>query len=244
MTIPILMYHNIAEAKRGYRLSSQYTSPQQFKRQMQTLSLLGYKGLSVGHLAPYLQSRRRAKVFGITFDDGYLDNYEAALPVLSSLNFSATCYMVAGQIGGSNVWTLGQRIRQAPLMGVDHLRRWVQAGMEIGSHTVSHPHLCTLSRGEAFKEICTSKTILEKIIDRPVSTFCYPYGEFNQSVMELVRDCGFTSATTTLRKRATREDPLLRLPRVHMTRRTSLGLLLLKCLGSYEDKHFNLGRML
>ena len=77
--IPILVYHQIAEApKKGAPFRGLYVSPTAFARQMALLKLLGYQGLSMTDLQPYLRGEKSGKVVGITFDDGYLNNLTLA----------------------------------------------------------------------------------------------------------------------------------------------------------------------
>ena len=93
--IPILVYHQISAAPpRGAPFRGLYVAPQSFARQMALLKLMGYRGLSMGALLPYLQGEKNGKVVGITFDDGYQNNLSHALPVLVRHGFSSTCYVV------------------------------------------------------------------------------------------------------------------------------------------------------
>ena len=241
-TIPILMYHNIDVPPKNERLSSLYTHPSQFARQMKVLSLMGYQGLSMRQLYPYLMGENEGgkigKVVGITFDDGYLDNYEHALSVLQKYHFSATCFVVAERIGKTNIWSHGKNIREAPLMNRDHINAWIKAGMDIGSHTSTHVHLTQIADELAKEEIFGSKKRLEDTFSIAITDFCYPYGEFNQKTYSLVKEAKYQTACSTQRKRSRRDDDVLILPRVHMARRTTLLLFLAKLLTSYEDKRF------
>ena len=93
--VPILMYHNIAPAPRDIRVyRSLYVSPRVFARQMWLLRQLGYVGLSMTAAEPYLRGEREGRVAVITLDDGYVDNLQAAMPVLQRYGFSATCYEI------------------------------------------------------------------------------------------------------------------------------------------------------
>jgi len=98
--IPILTYHQIAQAPaRGAPMRSLYVSPSAFSLQMRTLSLLGFQGLSMTSLMPYLRGEITGKVVGITFDDGYVNNLENAAEILKKFNFSSTCYVVSELLG-------------------------------------------------------------------------------------------------------------------------------------------------
>src|SRR5690606_27135184 len=103
--IPILMYHQVGlPAPRGTPFRSLTVHPDSFRRQMVWMHRLGYRGLSMRELVPYLAGQKQGKVFGITFDDGFRNVYEHALPVLNKLGFTSTNYFVVHQAGGTNVW--------------------------------------------------------------------------------------------------------------------------------------------
>ena len=239
-TIPILMYHQIdAEPPKGSPMRGLVVSPKTFSKQMTALKLLGYQGKSMGDLLPYLNGEKRGKVFGITFDDGYENNLRCALPVLKRHGFSSTCYVVANQVGKTNSWDLERGVVQVPLMNALQLQAWVDAGQEIGSHTLNHANLDTLTETEQAIEIGQSKTQLEALVQQKsgVQHFCYPYGGLNKTAVQSVKSAGYLTATTTVRGRAVQgqSDDLL-LPRVLVSRTTTWMQLLLKCLSRYEDK--------
>ncbi|MEY2622719.1 MAG: hypothetical protein RIT26_2539, partial [Pseudomonadota bacterium] len=108
LPIPILMYHQIDQPPpRGTPLRGLVVSPRSFSWQMAMLRALGYQGLSMRDLEPYLEGRKQGRVVGITFDDGYQNNFDHALPILRRHGHTATCYAVSGLIGQSNVWDAG-----------------------------------------------------------------------------------------------------------------------------------------
>lgn len=235
--IPILTYHQISEAPaKGAPYRSLYVAPAAFARQMRLLSLLGYRGLSMGELLPYLQGEKHGKVVGITFDDGYANNLVHAMPVLRRLGFSSTCYAVSNLLGQTNVWDQNVGIAQTALMTAEELRAWVAAGQEIGAHTRSHARLLQCDASSSQEEIRGSKTDLEAVLGRAVSHFCYPYGDYAPLQVQQVMDAGFATATTTARGRATATSPRFELPRVPVLRSTTLPVFLLKLLTRYEDR--------
>ncbi|MEY4910673.1 MAG: hypothetical protein RL761_336, partial [Pseudomonadota bacterium] len=150
--ISILVYHQIAEApKKGAPFRGLYVSPAAFARQMALLKLLGYQGLSMTDLQPYLRGDKQGKVVGITFDDGYLNNLTNALPALQKQGFTSTCYVVDGLLGQTNVWDKSIGIAQTPLMSVEQLLQWQASGQEVGAHTQEHVDLMTVSEITAWK---------------------------------------------------------------------------------------------
>lgn len=235
--VPILMYHQIgAPWPRGTPYRGLTVSPQDFRRQMIWLRRLGYRGLSMDRLMPYLRGEKQGKVVGITFDDGYANALAHALPVLEECGFQATNYFVVRQLGGSNVWDLAEGVPASPLMDVQGVREWLAAGHEVGSHTLNHPVLPRVSPELAANEIQDSRDALEQICGAPVRAFCYPYGKFTPAIAERVRSAGYESATTTARGLVRPDDDPFALPRVGVMRSTHLLRFLQKCLTQLEDR--------
>ena len=235
--IPILAYHQIEHApERGAAFRSLYVSPTAFARQMALLSGLGYLGLSMSALMPYLRGERSAKVVGITFDDGYLNNLTNAMPVLNRHGFSSTCYVVSQQLGMTNAWDSGTGIAQTALMDAAQLRQWLDGGQEVGAHTRHHLHLSQLDATTAFDEIAQCRAELEDLTGAAVRHFCYPYGDFTPDHAAMVRTAGFDSASTTQRSRCHCGADLMQLPRVPVLRATTMPLFWLKVATGYEER--------
>jgi peptidoglycan/xylan/chitin deacetylase (PgdA/CDA1 family) len=235
--IPILVYHQIDVAPpKGAAFRSLYVASEVFARQMRLLKLLGYQGLSISALLPYLRGEKRGKVCGITFDDGYLNNLQHALPVLYAHGFSSTCYVVSQRLGQTNDWDEEVGIAPAPLMNVGHLNQWIAGGQEIGAHTRQHAHLPAMTGAESFEELATCKAELEALVHVPVQHFCYPYGEFEPSHVDMAKRAGYLTATTTARARCHAGDDFWHLPRVPVLRSTTLPVFWLKLATAYEDR--------
>jgi len=233
---PILMYHNIGEPPEGARLRSLYVRTGAFARQMWLLKLLGYKGLSMSEAMPYLRGEKVGRVVAITFDDGYLDTLEHALPVLNSMGFSATCYVVSGHMGEYNEWDAAELMVHKKLMSAEQVKAWQAAGMEVGAHSRNHPRLTKCSDEELQNELAGSKADLEALTGKPVSQFCYPYGDLDARVAEAARKAGYDAATTTQRGRASPGDDPMLLRRILVSGSSMLHLFLIKLLTRYEDK--------
>jgi peptidoglycan/xylan/chitin deacetylase (PgdA/CDA1 family) len=235
--IPILTYHQIAPSPaRGAGFRSLYVAPSAFARQMALLHFLGYQGLSMSALMPYLRGEMVGKVVGISLDDGYLNNLTYAMPVLQRYGFSSTCYVVSQYIGKTNEWDRHSGIAPAPLMNARELREWVQGGQEVGAHTRHHVHLTKTELAHSRDEMALCKEELEAAIEVPVQHFCYPYGELNSEHAALARSIGFVSATTTVRSRCQCGEDLMQLPRVPVLRASTLALFWLKVSTAYEDR--------
>lgn len=234
--IPILTYHQVdAPPAQGVPYRGLVVSPGAFARQMALVRALGYRGLSMTALEPYLRSEKAGKVIGITLDDGYVNNLQHALPVLQRQGFSATCYVVSGQIGGLNVWDHDKGIPASRLMNDAQLKAWIAGGQDIGAHTRNHVDLAAVDPPTAREEIAGCKRDLEQRLGAEVRHFCYPYGAHRPEHAEMARSAGYATATTTTRSRAGAADSLFALPRVPVLRSTSLPVLWLKVATSYED---------
>ena len=236
-SIPILTYHQVeTPPAKGVPYRSLVVAPAAFARQLGLLKALGYRGLSMTALLPYLRGERKGRVVGITLDDGYVNNLEHALPALQRHGFSATCYIVSGQMGGTNVWDHAKGVAARPLMDAAQLKRWIAGGQEVGAHTRTHADLTQLDDAAAFHEITGCKRDLEHRLEVEVKHFCYPYGAHQDKHAAMARAVGYSTATTTQRSRARGGDDLFELPRVPVHRSTSLPLLWLKVATGYEDR--------
>lgn len=235
--IPILVYHQIDEAPvKGRPFRSLYVAPRAFARQMAWLKALGYTGLSMSALMPYLRGEKTGKVVGITFDDGYLNNLTNALPTLARHGFSSTCYVVSGLLGQTNSWDEKIGIAQTPLMDEAQLRQWAAGGQELASHTHRHINLQDSTDNDSVADIREGKTALEAITGQAADHFCYPYGYFAARHVGMAVDAGFVTATTTQRSRCQTGTDLMQLPRVPVVRSTSLPVFWLKIATAYEDR--------
>jgi peptidoglycan/xylan/chitin deacetylase (PgdA/CDA1 family) len=214
--------------------------PWRFALQLRLLKLLGWQGLSLRDLEPYLRGERVGKVFGITLDDGYLNNFQHALPILREVGFTATAYIVSSHVGGSNAWDHGKGVPAVDLMGASHMLAWLDAGMEIGAHTRRHVNLCECDDATARDEIVGSKHDLEQLLGIEVRSFCYPYGDHRPEHADMVRRAGFTSGTTIVRSRARLEDDPMRLPRISVHLHDKLATFIAQVTTDYED--WRLGR--
>ena len=122
-------------------------------------------------------------------------------------------FLVAGRLGGRNEWEIAEGEAQAALMDDAQVRDWLAAGHEIGSHTLTHPRLTRLPVSEAREEITASRKKLEDQFGVPIEHFCYPYGDWNDAVRELVMAAGYKTACTTDPGVNTPEDSLFALKR-------------------------------
>lgn len=210
----VLTYHNIGKAPDYAKLKSLYVKPNQLNRQISLIKAMGYRFLRSEQL---LNNNVKGKAVLLTFDDAYLDFWEKALPILQSHKALAIVFVPAGLIGKYNVWDYERLKVKKPLMDWSHLKDLVDVGIEIGSHSLTHPFLTQIPIQRAKEEIETSKKILEDNLGVEVKSFCYPYGNYNEAVRDMVMEAGYSMAFTT--KHGKYEDS----PNPYEIRRVNIG---------------------
>ena len=222
--VPILLYHSISETPSA--LMRPFTvTPAAFRRQLEAVAESGADVLSVSDLV----ARREAGTLperpaAITFDDGFADFAEHALPALAERGLPATLYVTTGFLAGGP----GPLVRARPADATLHwsqLRGIDADGIEVGAHTHGHPHLDTLSREAARGEIVRSKELLEDELGHEVATFAYPNGYSSPAVRRLVRDAGFGSACAVRNTLSSAGDDRFALARLTVRDRTTPGEL-------------------
>ena len=193
---PVLTYHHVGPRKLGARIKGLYVSPAMFARQMSELHEAGF--LAPPYPPATTPTLKAGPRLWLTFDDGFKDVFEHALPVLNKWRFTGIQFLVSSLLGKTNEWQQRDGDVAEPLMDFEQVREWLAAGQQIGSHTQTHPRLTELSNPAAREEISASKKSLEDRFGVPVEHFCYPYGDWNASVRDLVIEAGYKSACTTL----------------------------------------------
>ncbi len=191
-------------------------TPETFDRQMQWIQDHGYTTIS---LDDYLairsgQAGSPAKPIVITFDDNQLSQYDVALPILEKYGQTATFYLITKYL---DTPTMINRERAADL---------VKRGMDVQSHTISHPVLTVLPINQIDWQLQESKRLLEEITGKPVLHVAYPGTAHNATVRERARLAGFTTGTIMDPRWTKPTDDVMKLPRIMMTDDTVLEKIL------------------
>lgn len=225
--VPILMYHAVEDTARPPQYKHFYVTAAEFAGQMRTLKSSGYSPITFGTLAAARagEAPLPPKPVLLTFDDGYLNLKTNVHPLLRSLGFPYTVFLVSELVGKTNAWVAAEGYDPTPLLGwPDILAMQADGGVEFEGHTQTHPRLADLSEADARREVTGSKTALEQKLGKPLTTLCYPYGSVNDRVAEIVAEAGYTQAVTTEFGRARQGDPPLRLPRISVYHTPYLSL--------------------
>jgi peptidoglycan/xylan/chitin deacetylase (PgdA/CDA1 family) len=133
----------------------------------------------------------------LTFDDGYLDNYVNAFPLLQRYGMPAVVFVVAHPALTSNAWDAAAGEPWAPLMDRRQVLEMARAGIEIGSHTLTHPRLTDVDADPLAWELGESKRLLESWLGDPVVSLAYPYGAVDERVKRAAQQAGYELAVAT-----------------------------------------------
>ena len=199
-SVPILMYHSVSSANRNpvnilfrsLNVKPRLTviSPKVFATQMDFLKRNGYQVIS---LDDYVEGNNARKKFPhntvvITFDDGYVDNYTNAFPVLKKYHFPATIFLISDYVGTN-----------PNLLTWDQVKEMSRYGISFGSHTRHHAYVPSLSKEQMKDEIVESKRVIEKHLGKSIYCFAYPMGGFNEQAKTIIALAGYKAALTTNR---------------------------------------------
>lgn len=212
--IPILMYHYIGENPNPSDLGRNYLSvtPAKFEEQLTYLKNSGYSPIFLDELYGIFSGQASApsKPVVLTFDDGYIDFYTTAYPILVKYNFKAVSFIPAGLIGTGYYmnWDQVKEIQRTGLITFE-------------GHTKTHPNLTILDPQKALKELKEGKEILYSQTGYPVNFIAYPYGISNYQVQELAKQSGFVGGVGTWYGKA--NTPGLNMPRIRITGQMSLA---------------------
>lgn len=180
----VLYYHNVPEEQR-----------QMFARQMDMVLSLTVP-LSTDDLPELIAGKHYS---AITFDDGFEDSLDNAVPELTNRNIPATFFVTVGYLNQkAEWWPISSPQREQKIASSDRWQRLPPSLIKIGSHTVTHPHLPMVSEQEARAELYNSRVALMQMLKRNIVAFSFPYGEFTPRLVEWCYDAGYKQVFTTL----------------------------------------------
>ncbi len=205
----ILMYHGVADVAEDP--NQLCVTPSRFAGQMAALQRLGLRGVAIGTLVDAMRAGQARGLVGITFDDGYVNVLEAALPELKRRGFTASVFIISDRLGGSNEWDEGP---SWPLLSARQAGELAAAGLEIGSHSATHVRLAGLEAGQLEAEVSGSRASLGELMGTPVRGFAYPYGSMDAAARRAVHDAGYDYACAVQTPVA--DLGIMALPRVYV----------------------------
>jgi len=205
--LPVLAYHAIHPDRSLISIT-----PGEFEWQLVTLKENGFQVVTLNQLVQWIKHGiefpYRAVV--LTFDDGLECIYHFALPILKKFDFVAMVFLVSGFIDKDNSWP-GQPeiIDKLPTLSWGQIREMDRSGIQFGAHTLTHPRLDLLTPVEIEREILDCKESIQDQLGHAVDQFAYPYGRYNDQVLNLVKKNFIGACSTRLDYATPRSDPYL-----------------------------------
>lgn len=201
LKVPIFYYHSVGNQ------GPETLPARKFRIHLELIREQGFKAITFSELLS-LRLDDTGRYVVLSFDDGLLDNFEHAAPILDEFGYKATFFIIPGfddmirwvnpkTRAWSDFKTSGFTI-PFPSMKKHHRQQLLESGMEIGCHTMSHPKLNEISDDQLGIEISDSKALLEDQLGSKITTFCYPKGRYNNPVLDRVRSAGYRGACTTM----------------------------------------------
>jgi peptidoglycan/xylan/chitin deacetylase (PgdA/CDA1 family) len=220
--IPIVMYHHI-ESSRDYKPN--FVSPKSFQFQMDYLSRNQYNVITLDELVEGIKNKKAFKpnTVVITFDDGSVDNYTEAFPVLRSHHFPAMFFIISSFIN------------KPEFLSLEQIKEMQKNGMQLGSHTRSHAYLPDVSHEQLLAEIKDSKTDLERVLAQGIDYLAYPVGGFNEEIKQIVKESGYKGACTTNRGFDHYNQDVYELKRIRLSEKDSTDLKMWWKLSGYYN---------
>ncbi|WHO74606.1 trifunctional glycosyltransferase/class I SAM-dependent methyltransferase/polysaccharide deacetylase [Rhizobium sp. BT03] len=215
-SVPILMYHRIAEngpaALRRFR-----TTPEHFRKQMQFLRRQGYYAVTAPTLADLLRSGKpiQGRPVMLTFDDAYVDFRTDAFPILAENDFSAEVFVVTDKVGGRSDWDSSYG-EPAPLMSWPEIQELSKKGISFGSHLASHTPASGMESQAVLSEAMRSRHALQNRLGGSVVSIALPYGATDFRVPGILALAGYGIGFTTRPAKAALSDNLFALPRLEV----------------------------
>lgn len=195
--IPILYYHFIKSPSANTRIKGLFTNTSHFEWQLKRLIKAGFNFITFEDIA---QNRYDASKHNLilTFDDGCESLYLNAFPLLKKYGIRAVVYVVVGSIGAKNiVWEQNDNKDPLNILSNEQIAEMADYGIEIGSHLCNHVHLSQLSAADARQELSESKRLLENELGKQIYSVAYPFGSYDDKVLEMVEEADYRFGVTT-----------------------------------------------
>ena len=183
-SMPVLTFHAL-----DYSPAVTSFSPQVFQHGMSKLHDSGYQTLSLLEAVDYLHQEKPfpERSFVITFDDGYQSVFNEAFPVLKRYGMSATVFLTVGERKSLKHADRLPSFEGRSMLSWGEIREMLCSEIDFGAHTLTHPDLTRLPLEQKEIEIRESKAIIEDVLGTPVPCFAYPYGQYDNRTLEIVK---------------------------------------------------------
>lgn len=233
----VLMYHRIVD---DTDLSNHYETClhiDDFNKQLELLDMLEYTPITLKDYLLFLNDELvlPKKPIILTFDDGYMDFYRLAYPMLLEYGMRSVLFVLGDRNIKVNYWdSENGKLPSARLMDDHHIKELHEKGFEIGAHSLSHCNLKGLKGDELRDEILKPKILLESLIGDEVSSCSYPYGQVDEKVKKEVAEAGYQFGCSVFSGPARFGEDPFEIRRMAIHNRTSIGGFAMRLVTPYE----------
>jgi peptidoglycan/xylan/chitin deacetylase (PgdA/CDA1 family) len=191
------MYHRVVSEAPKNSHHGIWVTAQSFEQNLFSLKQRGYSPITFDQYQLFLNGEFTLpkKPIILTFDDGYEDNYIYAFPLLKKFGFPTVIFLVADETRRTNFWDADEP--QVRLMTNEQIREMSAAGIEFGSHTVTHPNLSQCSPEQTRLELTESKQMIEQLTGKKIISLAYPYGAVNEIIKPIAAETGYKFGIAT-----------------------------------------------
>lgn len=223
LPVPVLMYHSVSDAP-ATSTRALSVPPAMFAAQLRYLRKQGFSGLTFGELCQRRRSGQPlpARPIVLTFDDGYADLIEEALPIMIEQGFQATVFVTTGWLRDAARYAAGTPLDR--MLSWGQLAELSSAGVEIAAHSHSHPQLDQISEPSLRAELAGSRRLLEDRLGQQVCSLAYPFGYSSKLVRAVAREIGYLQAAVVANAVAGSACDPFGVPRLTIRRSTSLAV--------------------
>jgi peptidoglycan/xylan/chitin deacetylase (PgdA/CDA1 family) len=230
--LPVLMYHRVTDQAPVASKYNIYVTKATLEKHLQFLKVRGFQTITFEDLCSH---RVPENPVILTFDDGYLDNYENLFPLLQKYGMKAVIYILGDRKHRNNYWDIPKGEIEAPLMNDAQVKEMARSGhVEFGSHAMDHVRLTDLAPAQAQKQIAQSRKVLGDLVGKPILSLAYPYGVYNDEVKRLTAEAGYNFGISVGGPYTRFGDDLFEIRRVHMFPRSTVFDLWKKTTGFYH----------
>ena len=186
----VLCYHGVGRVATGADPHGLFIGRERFGEHLDVIEQRGYRLLAITELWHRNREGSQARGVGaITFDDGLVRTWREAIPMLLERGLPCTMFIATGLMGTPHPDLDGEMI-----MSAEEVVELADAGVEIGAHTVDHPHLSQLTYEQTLEQMRRSRGVLEDLLGRPVTAMAYPYGEVSAQALRAAEQAGYELA--------------------------------------------------
>lgn len=239
---PILMYHKVLDKEIDTKHQI-YVTKDKFEKHLKYFKKSGFQSITLEEYEDFREgkiplSKFPKKPLMLTFDDGFENNYTNLFPLLLKYNYKASIFILGDRKIEYNYWDSENKNDIEKLLKTEQILEMHNKGIDFQSHTMTHPNLVDMNVDEIKNEIANSKISIEKLLNKKIVAFAYPYGNINENIKKLTSEIGYKYAISTDTGALHLEEDRYQIFRVNMFPNETLFSLYKKTSSWYRNYYF------